>query len=332
MGWQSIKEQYARFRRWQREPMQYVKGENEHRCNNCGFTFTGHYCPTCSQRASLGRIGWHNVRQSVMDIWGLGTRSRSVLYSVWQLLFRPGYFIGDYISGKRQVSFPPIKMLFILAVAYAIIFHWLLPEFKGLGYGLDFSEFGFSADVGRNMTKMSQPFYDWFETHFGWSMLILSFIVIFSTWVMFRYSPRHPHHTLPEGFFIQVLFACLQVALFLLMLPCWFLFRQMTILSIFFIVVVAYFIVGYKQLFGYNLWGTLWRLAFVFGFVYCVALLLAHLVFFSGPAPDIQVAGHTFPAKNFMTCFYTFFSVLIMATGYLINRINRCCIEANLGR
>ena len=147
--------------------------------------------------ATLGPIGWSSVRQSVMDIWGLGSRSRSVLYSVWQLLFRPGYFISDYISGKRQVSFPPIRMLFILAVAYAIIFLWLFPDLKGLGYGLDFSVFGFTADEGINMTKMSKPFYDWYETHFGWSMLILSFFLIFPTWVMFRYSPRHTRHSLP---------------------------------------------------------------------------------------------------------------------------------------
>ena len=110
--------------------------------------------------ATLGPIGWSSVRQSVMDIWGLGSRSRSVLYSVWQLLFRPGYFISDYISGKRQVSFPPIRMLFILAVAYAIIFLWLFPDLKGLGYGLDFSVFGFTADEGINMAQMSKPFYD----------------------------------------------------------------------------------------------------------------------------------------------------------------------------
>ena len=172
MNWQPFKERYERFKRWQREPMRYVQGEVEHRCNNCGFTFTGHYCPTCSQRASLGRIGWQSVRQSVMDMWGLGSRSRSVLYSVWQLLFLPGYFI-----------------------------------------------------------------------------------------------------------------------------------------------------IGYKQLFGYDLWGTVWRLLFVFSFVYCITLLLANLVFFSGQDSEIQVAGHSFPAKNFMTCFYTFFGVLIMSSGYLINHI-----------
>ena len=152
-------------------------------------------------------------------------------------------------------------------------------------------------------------------------MLELSFFIIIHTWVMFRYSPRHTRHTLPEGFFIQVLFACLQVALFLLMLPCWFLFNQMTVLTVFYIVVVAYFIVGYKQLFGYGLWGTLWRLVFVFCFVYSVTLLLGHLIFFSGEAPDIQVAGYTFPAKNFMPCFYVIIGTLVLSTGYLINRL-----------
>ena len=323
MSWQSIKELYGRFRHWQREPIRYVKGKEEHRCCNCGFTFTGHYCPTCSQRASVGSIGWHSVRQSVMDIWGLGTRSRSVLYSVWQLLFRPGYFISDYISGKRQVSFPPIRMLFILAVAYAIFFHWLFPELKGLGYGIDFHELGFTESDGQNMTKMFKPFYDWYESHFGWSMMVLSFFVIFPTWIMFRYSPLHTRHTLPEGFFIQIIFTDLQLALFLLMLPCWFLFKQMTILTLFFIVVVAYYIVGYKQLFGYSLWGTLWRLVFVFCFVYCSVLLLAHFVFFPGEARDIQVAGRSIPAKIFMPCFYSLLGVLIMATGYFINRLAR---------
>lgn len=321
MDLHSLKEQYARYKRWQLKPMRYVQGEDEHRCNNCGFTFTGHYCPTCSQRASLGRIGWHSVHQSVMDMWGLGSRSRSVLYSVWQLLFRTGYFIGDYISGKRQVSFPPVKMLFILAVAYAIIFHWLLPEFKGLGYGLDFHELGFSVDEGNDMTNVSKPFYEWYETHFSWSMLILSFCVIFPTWVMFRNSPRHTRHTLPEGFFIQVLFACLQVTLFLLMVPCWFIFKQLSVLSVIFVVVTAYYIIGYKQLFGYGVWGTVWRLLFVFGFVYCVAPLLAHLAFYLGLARDVQVADFTLPAKSFMVGFYIFFGVLIIVVGYLINRI-----------
>lgn len=267
----------------------------------------------------MGRIGWNSVHQSLMDVWGLG--SRSVLSSACQLLLRPGYFISDYISGKRQVSFPPMKMLFILAVAYAIIFHWLFPDFKGLGYGMNFHELGFSVDDGENMTFMSKPFYEWYEAHFGWSMLILSFLTIFPTWVMFHYSPLNTRHSLPEGYFIQALFADMQESIFMLMLPCWFFLKQMTVLTVLFILVIAYYIIGYKQLFGYGLWGTLWRLAFVFIFVYCCALLLGHFVFFSGPTRDIQVMGFNLPAKSFMTGFYIFTGVLILSTGYLINRL-----------
>ena len=82
-----------------------------------------------------------------------------------------------------------------------------------------------------------------------------------------------------------------------------------------------YYIIGYRQLFGYGLWGTTWRLLFVFGFVYCVALLLTHLVFYFGLTRDVQVAGYTLPAKFFMPGFYIFLGVLFMVVGYFINRI-----------
>ena len=47
--------------------------------------------------------------------------NRSLLFSLAQLFLRPGYFIGDYINGKRQVSFPPVKMLAIVAVLGVIV-------------------------------------------------------------------------------------------------------------------------------------------------------------------------------------------------------------------
>ncbi len=48
--------------------------------------------------------------------------NRSLLYSLWQLIWRPGYFISDYINGKRQVSFPPVKMLVVMGWQ---VFSWI---------------------------------------------------------------------------------------------------------------------------------------------------------------------------------------------------------------
>jgi len=67
-----------------------------------------------------GPITWHSVWQGVMDVWGVGTRS--LPFTLWQLLWRPGYLIRDYISGKRQVSFPPVKMLVVMAVHLVLVY------------------------------------------------------------------------------------------------------------------------------------------------------------------------------------------------------------------
>ena len=42
MNWHSFKERHERFKRWQREPMRYVQGEVEHRCNNSRVTIALH--------------------------------------------------------------------------------------------------------------------------------------------------------------------------------------------------------------------------------------------------------------------------------------------------
>ena len=119
-----VKAYYERFKRWQQAPTDYeFASDAVQHCQNCGHDFTGNYCPYCSQKAGEGQISWHSVRQSFMDIWGLG--SHSLPRSVWHLLVRPGYLIGDYISGKRQVSFPPVKMLFFVAVIIVLLDYYL---------------------------------------------------------------------------------------------------------------------------------------------------------------------------------------------------------------
>lgn len=250
MNWQEIKKKYRQFKQWQREPMKYADCDDVHYCNNCGLMFSGNFCPRCSQKADMGRINWRSVRNGIMDIWGLGTRS--LIYSIWQLLMRPGYFISDYISGKRQVSFPPVKMLFIVTVIYSIVIYWLFPKVFGIQL----------HDIDEGSRQLLSNYYNWYESHFSWAMLGMSVLAIIPTWVMFRYAPRNTRHSLPEGFFIQVLFSVLMVVLnfFLIYLVLVNLIAYNVVIALF---TMFYYIVGYMQLFGYGFWGTLWREAFV---------------------------------------------------------------------
>ena len=313
---EQLKDKYSRFKQWQEQPYEYKLASDEvHHCNNCHHDFTGNYCPICSQKAGQGRIGWRSVHQGIMDIWGLGTRS--LLYSVWQLLWRPGHIIGDYIDGKRQVSFPPVKMLFIIAVVYSMVFYWFFPDVLGMKIG-DFTQV-YDKDVQQVMGDFSalmKKYYSWFS-------LFMAVLAVIPTWIMFRYSPRHTAHTLPEGFFIQVFLANVMIVLSFFIVPLG-LIDQMVVLvtsSVFF---ALYYIIVYKYLFGYGLWGTLWRSAFVYLTVLFL-LSAGFVVVFNFDFNQITGLKLTEDQLHLIKTAYTgmfvALALIVLAVGFVINYI-----------
>ncbi|MBR4828240.1 MAG: DUF3667 domain-containing protein [Muribaculaceae bacterium] len=238
----NIKAVYRRFRQWQLAPFEYkYSSQDSHRCNNCGHDYVGNFCPMCSQKQNVGPITWKSVIQSIGEVWGL--HNRSLLYSVVQLFLRPGYFISDYISGKKQVSFPPVKMLALVALL-GLLVDYLTGAIDGM-FGMTFEE--------DEMLFLDNVLM-WMNTHPDlMSMFFLSYLII-PVYFIFRFAPRNTRHTLPQGFFIQVFSSVL--FLFLNML------YDITSMGwfVFVLGVVALF-VTYKQLFGYGIWGTAWRLA-----------------------------------------------------------------------
>ena len=309
-----IKDKYERFRQWQKKPRDYklLSDEMQH-CNNCGNDFTGNFCPICSQKAGIGRIGWRSVRQGVMDIWGLGTRS--LLYSIWQLLLRPGHLISDYISGKRQVSFPPVKVLFIIAVLYSMLYYWLLPKAM--------------VNISYDEMKAGMQAFDDFsmsiKNNYSWFSLIMALLAVLPTWFMFRYSPRHTAHTLPEGFFIQVFLAVIMLVLCFLLMP-------LVLVDLFLYSYLALFILGiyyiivYKYLFGYGLWGTLWRSGFILLGVFVLgvgAILILFDIDFKAFVPQITELSdeQLLLIKNAYGYGSLFVAAMLFITGYVINLI-----------
>ena len=299
-----MKDRFERFKQWQQKPFDYEFESNEEQhCNNCGHTFTGNYCPYCSQKAGEGDIGWRSVRQSVMDVWGLG--SRSMPNTIKQLLLRPGYLISDYISGKRQVSFPPVKMLFIVSVVAVFLIYYLLPMFLGKDYDV----------YGGNADKLN-GFAAWIKGHFVWYCFIQALLYVVPTWVMFRYAPRHTRHTLPQGFFIQIFLLGLNLIISSIALLPLHLIGYSVYLAVSLIVLIVYYFIAYKQLFGYSTWGTLWRLVVVSCFALMMMTALA-LVFFEvdTSAQGVEVN------KYILVGIAAFIALIILAVGWCLNLI-----------
>ena len=272
-----FKAAYRRFRNWQLDPFdnEFDSQDTQH-CNNCGHDFVGNYCPYCSQKSGLGSITWRSVWRSVAEVWGM--HSRSLPYTLLQLFLRPGYMISDYISGKRQVSFPPVKMLVIVGVM-GVIVDFLTGAINGMVKTMSGEKMSYVTDVfswlNVHLNGVFPPPSDYLNKVFMWlnthpdvfSLILLSFLII-PIYYIFRFAPRNPRHTLPQGFFIQVF----STAMLLILNMLYDITAQGLLVALLGAVMIF---ITYRQLFGYGVWGTLWRviLAFVCGFTLLSILL-----------------------------------------------------------
>lgn len=246
-----LKEKYRQFRRWQENPFNFHDSHDRHKCCNCGNGYENNYCPRCGQKAVYGPITWKSVWQGILDVWGVGTRS--LPYTLWQLVWRPGYLMRDYISGKRQVSFPPVKMLLIVCIASLVISNWIKPE-DVVNPVVTSTGLRYYVDVVNN----------WLNVHMEWWILLAFSFLIVPIWSLFREAPKCYRHTLPQGFFIQVFVGTQFILLMMLIFIIASLFllnyngEYMGDLAIVLIVPLL-LLIDFKQLFGYGWWGTLWR-------------------------------------------------------------------------
>ena len=167
--------------------------------------------------------------------------SRSLGYTLLQLLGRPGYLVRDYISGRRQVSFPPVKMLVIVCL-FVVIFETV--------FHVNNDVLGLKFDV-----QELDDIVAWINAQKSWATLFLQCFYILPTWLVFRYAPSYPRHTLPEGFFLQVFLSVLSL-LTTLIIGYW---DENLDLALW----IIYMYITYRQLFGYGWWGTLWRFAVI---------------------------------------------------------------------
>ena len=291
----TLKERYSRFRTWQKEPYHYSdKGMTGSHCANCNHDFTGNYCPICGQKAETGRISWQSVRKSIMLLWGMD--SHSMPYTVFQLLLRPGYFIGDYINGHRQVSYPPVKMLFVIAIIYVIVKQLLGTPVE-------------PTEEKENLRLLFAVIF-WMKANPGWGMITVTIIFTIPTWFFFRFAPRHSRHTLPEGVFVQLFMSTLMLICSLM--------EQFH--SFFVLLIPFYYYLTYRQLFGYRFWGTLWRL--LLGLIVWILVILFIAVIIAYLSPSINLNEESGGASSLFTIILILIIPLVtlIVSGYWISK------------
>lgn len=98
-------------------------------CASCGRAIAGpdqKFCPACGQRTPAHRIDWHflghEFEHSVLQM------DRGILYSLKELMLRPGHLMRDYLDGRRGHQVKPLPLLMVMAAVVVILSKYLTGE------------------------------------------------------------------------------------------------------------------------------------------------------------------------------------------------------------
>lgn len=261
-------------------------------CLNCHTEFVGNYCPSCGQPASTQRFTVKKALMATLEVWGMGNRSlpRTVLH----LIYRPGQMIGEYLDGKRMPFFPPVKMLFVLCIFFAVessllgektISEQITSSMNDEALKKNLTENTNNTVVNFNGKKISteemmmtvKDIVVWMDQHKAVELICLhSFFMLFA-WMVFRKSPTRPKSTMAEHFFTQVFMSGQMMALSIIYLPIFSTGKED----------YAFYPLPWWMLFGLFVWDY----RYIFGYKWKTTILKVFYIHFLSIVLFITIAG-----------------------------------------
>lgn len=191
-----------------------VENTPEIKCLNCGTVFKGNFCPCCGQSSKVQRLTFKHVLDNLMR--SFMKIENGLARTCWELIYRPGYMIRDYIDGHRVNYVRPVRLLFLLASIFIIV-HYVLflhaePE----------AHFFADEEAIEQMPRLVVLFMNVMNTIFAnraLSSLLMVFVLLVPYWLAFRNTNVGKRITIAEFFFVMVFLACQQMVFNILSLP-----------------------------------------------------------------------------------------------------------------
>ena len=226
-----------------------------------------------------------------METWGLG--SRNIFYTMWHLIWRPGYMMSDYINGHRKRYLQPFFMFFVLTLIL-VQMAWALDVQLPKNRDMTLTAFKFIYEHNESFTVKQKSViletaqwldkvHDWRDDNRAWDLIIHSIGICLITWLLWRKSPRIGQGewvvdigTMVEGYnFAEIMTAiayilCQMQMLSIFTMIC---FRKLPFDHIHGFMLVpelilfAILLIDFKQLFQRKWWATIWRTALIVLFV-----------------------------------------------------------------
>jgi hypothetical protein len=237
------------------------------------------------------RITMKRAVLAFMETWGLG--SRNIFYTMWHLIWRPGYMMSDYLNGHRKRYLQPFFMFFVLTLilvqmAWAIDVQ--LPKNRDMTLMafdlLTAHSDWFSVEQMTKILKTAQwidSVHDWRNENRSWDIIIHSIGICLIAWLLWRKTPRIGvgewvvgSGTYVEGYnfaeivtviayiLCQLQMVSMVAMIFFHKLPFDHI-RGFAIMPV--LIIFGILLIDFKQLFQRKWWDTIWRTAVIVLFI-----------------------------------------------------------------
>ncbi len=139
-------------------------------CKKCKSEIIQNYCSNCGNPAKLKRI---NGQYLINEIGSVLNFDKGILYTIRELILRPGKTIRQFIKEDRNRLVKPIVFIIICSLIYSIIqqiFHF---------------EDGY---VGYSFKKESAitSIFNWVSKNYGYSNILMGIFIAFWIKIFFR--------------------------------------------------------------------------------------------------------------------------------------------------
>lgn len=245
-------------------------------CPNCNTDFELNYCHNCGQKAIKERLSLKYLTTDfIFSFFHL--EKKGLLFTLKELFLRPGLTAKDYIVGKRQRFYPPMKLL-ILAGTIIVI--------ASLRYNFFANDFSDSSsdlmvfnllNLSQNQEELFDSFFEYAE-HYATLMNIVA-IPVFSLF-SYLFFIKHKYN-FAENLILNTYITAEQLLFLVLLIP----FLEIEpasktiLIQSYSVATIMYNIWAYTQFFP----GTWWKDAllgiFVVIFAYISQFIVNLLVF-----------------------------------------------------
>jgi hypothetical protein len=139
-------------------------------CRNCNTKVTGNFCCDCGRPVQINRVDWHYIVHEIQHVLHF---EKGILYTVKELLLKPGASIHAFITTDRSRLVKPVLFIIVTSLIYTTLEHLFHIE---QGY-VDYTDTNNSA-VGL--------ISNWIQNHYGYANIIMGIFIAF--WLKLIYK------------------------------------------------------------------------------------------------------------------------------------------------